>query len=151
MTPYRKILVAIDFSEQSDVAVERAHEFAAKTGATITLLHAWQMPLFAGPEILVYGPGETRASLQDYLSRAARTRLEALRASLAARGFGEEIRTELREGDPATVILELAKDADLLVMGTHGRGALARFAMGSVAERVIRMAPCPVMTLKRAA
>ena len=75
--------------------------------------------------------------------------LERTAAPLRQQGF--EVETEVREGDPATVIIELAteRDADLIAMGTRGRTGLPHILLGSVAERVVQHAACPVLTVRR--
>jgi len=140
MTP-RTILVPIDFSPCAEHAVDYACGLAEKLGATIVLINA------IGPT-----PSEVTLALTDaMLQSAVGAHQEALdklavpRRALAA--FAEPL---VRTGDPRDVIIETAKEvkADLIVMGTHGRRGLSRMVMGSVAEDIVRNAPCPVLTVR---
>jgi nucleotide-binding universal stress UspA family protein len=135
----RHVLVATDFSEPAARATSLAITLAEKFGAKLTLLHAYTLPTYGYADGL-YWPVED-------LARAAREVLDAELEKVKRRLPGAE--GVVRMGLPWEQIILLAKEqnADLIVMGTHGRRGLARIALGSVAERVVRLAPVPVMTV----
>ena len=138
-----RMLVPTDFSAHAEAAVAYARDLARLTHATIHLLHVVEDPLAAGVWSSEMYTAEI-AGLQVNLVRDAENRL---RDSVpAATGT---VTTEVRTGHSAREILAAARERgiDLIVMGTHGRTGLAHVVMGSVAERVVRLAPCPVLTL----
>jgi nucleotide-binding universal stress UspA family protein len=147
MITLRHILVATDFSEPSDTALAYGRELASRFNATLHVLHVVQNPYLASLGIesaAVVGP-----QLTQQLEDDARQRLEAL--TMDSDHSGPRTRTVVRTGgSPALEVVEYAKahDVELIVMGTHGRGALAHIVMGSVAERVVRIAHCPVLTVR---
>ncbi|HEY3820302.1 MAG TPA: universal stress protein [Polyangiaceae bacterium] len=138
----RHILVPHDFSETAQSALAFALDLAGKLGAHITLLHVYDVPAYA------YGEGA--ALTVDFLGRirsAAQTALEVV--ATRARRPDVEIDVLLRQGSAWSEIDACAKESsvDLIVLGTHGRHGLARVLLGSVAEKVVRTAPCPVLTV----
>jgi nucleotide-binding universal stress UspA family protein len=143
--PFTRILVPTDFSGPSDAALDCARALQLKFGAAIHLLHVLEDEQIAGPfgaEVFVAEAPETRAArLRD-----ARERLSH-RVSAADRENGR-VTSEILFGPTASTIVHYADDNgfDLVLMGTHGRTGLAHLLMGSVAERVVRSAACPVMT-----
>jgi nucleotide-binding universal stress UspA family protein len=141
-SPIRRILVPHDFGDTAERALTFALDLAAKLGAHVTVMHAYEVPAYAFPE----GP-VLSAEMAGNLERAARVALENV-ASRAGRG-GVELDVVLRQGVAWSEIIALAKEsgADLVVMGTHGRRGIARMLLGSVAEKVVRTAPCPVLTV----
>ena len=137
-----KILVPIDFSPGSNAAMEMAASLARDSGATVILAHVEVIPLSAaGGEFLYAIPEppteELLAKLNDCVLPDSNIPVER----------------RLLAGDPADAIIRLAEseNADMIVMGTHGRRGLTRLLMGSVAEAVVRTAPCPVLTVKQPA
>jgi nucleotide-binding universal stress UspA family protein len=140
----RKILVATDLSPCSQVAADRAVALAAQLGATVTLLHAYPSPLYPlGDGGLVLPAPEVVGQIAEN----ARKDLEPERARVS--GEGVAVDALAVEGPPAATIVETAKTGgyDLIVVGTHGRTGLAHLVIGSVAERVVRAAECPVLTV----
>lgn len=139
------ILVPADFSPASDAALAWATDLAQQYGARVSLLHVVTDPRAVGmwtPEVYVPANAET----QERLLREARERLE--RALPADERSRFAVTIDARLGDVAENILEAAREqhVDLIVMGTHGRHGLAHLLLGSVAERVLRDATCPVLT-----
>jgi universal stress protein A len=137
MPRFDKILCPVDFDQNSVRALRVATELAQERKATLYLLHVVGVP--PGPEVaLPFGQMEA----------AARAKL----ARLAQRWIDGKIHYEVdvAMGDPSGEVLRLAKRkrVNLIVMATHGRKGLRRLVLGSVAERVVREAPCPVLTLK---
>jgi nucleotide-binding universal stress UspA family protein len=135
MIRIRKILYATDFSPYSNQAYFHAVALAENHGASLTVLYVLA-PGFGTPE----APGD--ADDRSYW----REQLEQIRPINA----GIPVRHVLLEGDPAAEIVHYAREAgiDLIVMGTHGRTGLERLLMGSVAEKVMREAPCSVLVVK---
>jgi nucleotide-binding universal stress UspA family protein len=138
---FRHVLVAIDSSEQAGWAVDAAGRIARDVGAKVTLLHVAGIPVGVRPEVAYILPPPDSASREhvaDLLARAADRIPE-----------GVECEQSVSEGDPARQIIDAAKElgADLIVMGRHARGGIARFFLGSVAEAVVRQAHCPVLTM----
>lgn len=142
MITLKKILVPTDFSAHSDVAMRYAAELAAKFGAELHLFHAIEtMPYTVGEG--AYFPPETEQEMED----AAIKQLKDLHIESAD---GVNVIRKSTHGYPFLEIVRYAKDQeiDLIVTGTHGRGAIAHMLMGSVAEKVVRKAPCPVLTVR---
>jgi nucleotide-binding universal stress UspA family protein len=139
-----KILVPTDFSSSAAAALDYAAALARRLGAEIHLFHAYHFPTYLIMPEQIATPGDFWESLRS----SAAARLEAMRAPLVAAGIDTHL--HVMEGAPASAILEAARSlpADLIVMGTRGRTGLKHVALGSVAERTVRMAPCPVLTLK---
>lgn len=141
-----RILVPLDFSVHSDAATDYAMELARAFNATVHLLNVVEDPMAAGAWSSGVYTAEL-AGLQINLARDAETRLrESLPAGAA------HVTTEVRTGHAATQILDAARERgiDLIVMGTRGRTGLAHIVMGSVAEKIVRLANCPVLTLRAA-
>ena len=144
---FKKILVPVDFSACSEEALECANALAQATDATLDVLHVWEAPMYAGAEhVVVKTEGGERVTIVQLVHRAAERELEAFVERMKRRGIAMQAR--LMAGDPAAVIASEAKGFDVVVMGTHGRGAIARLFLGSVAERLIRTSPCPVLTVR---
>ena len=139
----KKILVPVDFSFGSERAVEKAAELARAMEASVELMHVYQLPVFALPDSSITVSPTYIADLTDRAQRA----LEKHRAALQADGI--EASTKLMEGMPAQAIVEHANDisAEMIVMGTHGHSGFKRFLLGSTAERVVRMASVPVLSV----
>lgn len=141
MTPFKHVLVPSDFGEVADRALDLAIEIAAQFGAKITLFHTWVLPsVYAGYGHGLYWPiddfeGQARTTLARTLAKA-KERYPNIEMSLAS-------------GLPSKAILDIAKDrdVDLIVMGTHGRQGLSHAVLGSVAEKVVRLSPVPVLTV----
>jgi nucleotide-binding universal stress UspA family protein len=138
----RKILIPSDFSDGSERAVEYAELFARSFGAKILLVHAIEPFPYSATDSL------TLVDHSKALATIAASLLENQRKPLLKAGL--EVRTRVLIGLPASEILRAAakEKADLIVMGTHGRSGLGHLLVGSVAEKVVRMAKCPVMTVR---
>jgi nucleotide-binding universal stress UspA family protein len=142
----KNVLVATDFSECSQAAVAQARALAEALGASVHVLHVVTEPLH---EVWAcYAPGAEFLTLTENLQADARERL-ALLASPDEVTSGRVV-LAAAWGDPADEVLKYARahNVDLIVCGTHGRRGLDHFVMGSVAEYVVRMAPCPVLTVR---
>ena len=134
MTGFTHILHATDFSESSELASAKAVDLARQCGAKLTVIHAYAEPLMA--EGFAYVP-DIRPELEEHLARVAQGEPNV------------EIERALLVGSPAETIVDYAREhnCDLIVTGTHGRTGLTHMLMGSVAEKVVRLAECPVMVV----
>jgi nucleotide-binding universal stress UspA family protein len=146
----QRILVAVDFSPESDAAIHTAFGFARAFDASITLLHVHELPTVMNGIV----PGVDSDADTKLLRDSAHAQLATLVLRLQARDprtleGGITIETAVEGGTPADVILAHARSGgfDLIVLGTHGRTGLRRLLVGSVAEAVIRGASCPVVTV----
>lgn len=142
----RKILVPTDFSRFADEALAWACDLAKRYDAELTLLHVYQIPALALPEGYVLPRPEAMSDLMGKLDEA----LRGERKKAEAAGV-KEVRTVLAEGTPFAEIVRVAREGrhDLIVMGTHGHTGLTHALLGSVAEKVVRKAGCPVMVVRR--
>ena len=146
MIALKNVLVPTDFSETSDSALRYGKALAGAFGATLHVVHIVEEPY--GQPWAVEAYGFSLAALQDEWIKDAQARL--------ADGLTADEKATLHAvpttvlGHPVMEILRYAKDnaIDLIVMGTHGRGPLGHVVLGSVAERVVRKAPCPVLTVR---
>jgi nucleotide-binding universal stress UspA family protein len=147
MNRFQKIVVPIDFSAHSLEATRVAADLARRFGASLTLIHVYDPLIFALPDGLAWVPESTIAKLFE----AFRTELDSAR-KLALEAGAPRVATQLLEGAVAVGIVDFAQGGafDLIVMGTHGRTGMSRLFIGSTAERVVRLAHCPVLTVKRA-
>jgi nucleotide-binding universal stress UspA family protein len=146
MIELRRILVPVDFSQHSQTALAFAAALAERFGAELVLLHVVQdLALFlpeadTGMPVVMPPTEQMTAAVREGLTRFLRdNRLE-----------GRKVCEEVREGPPhAEIVAYAAENAiDLIVMGTHGRTGLSHMLLGSVTERVVRTAPCPVLTVR---
>lgn len=146
MKTTKKILCPTDFSECARGALRDAAELASLTGAKLCIMHVYQNPAYVAP---VGAYLEPSASALAQLRDALVDELDKLTEPLAAEGV--DVETRLAEGIPYQTVVDYAKEwgADLIVMGTHGRSGLQRAFIGSVAERVVRLAHCPVLVSRR--
>lgn len=140
MITIKNVLVPTDFGEAADSALTYGRTLARNFGARLHVLHVVDNALlFAGTEGIAYDFALVQTQIED----AARKKLADL--------VGSDGITVVRSGtSPAFVIVDYAKEnnVDLIVVGTHGRGMMAHLLIGSVAERVVRMSPCPVLTVR---
>ncbi len=145
--PVRSLLIPTDFSDDAQLAIQAALRMVGPLAAEVklTLLHVWRIPPVAGP-----WPANTLELLTKETAAAARRRIDEVAAPL--RNAGLEVETKESEGDPAEVIdREAARvNADLIAMGSHGRSGLSRLFLGSVSERTLTAAPCPILTVHHA-
>lgn len=143
MKDIRSILVPVDFSDSSRAGLDLALELAKRFESKVTLLHVWGLPVYAFPEGAMFAP-----EVVTRLTTAAQDAVDRWKKEISGRGI--EVSAISTIGTPADEIVERAKTGsfDLVVMGTHGRTGLKHILLGSVAERVVRLAPCPVLTVR---
>ena len=138
----KTILFPTDFSTASDAALAHAEALAKQSGARLLIVHVEEPPL-------AYGGGELYYGLPEPNSERIQKMLEDVRPQDPAVPFEHR----LTMGDPAGEVVRIAGDegCEMIVMGTHGRTGLTRLLMGSVAEQIVRRAPCPVLIYREAA
>lgn len=145
MTPFRHVLVAHDFSSFADVALERAVDVATRYDAQLTIIHVYQPIVASIPEGLVLYSAAHFAEFMGKLN----DHLEAVRARAVELG-ARQATAAVRQGPPHAELCDYAREhaVDLIVVGSHGRTGLAHALAGSVAEKVVRKAPCPVLVVR---
>ena len=143
MTLPRTILVPIDLGDHATEVLDYAVALAARLDAKLHLLNVVPLPLL-GSEI----PITVTETAVDEIIAQRRQDLDRLAASYAGKAAFASV--ELKTGDPRTAIDTLAAElhADLIIMGTHGRRGVSRLLIGSVAEQIVRTAPCPVLLVR---
>ncbi|MFQ5731538.1 MAG: universal stress protein [Planctomycetaceae bacterium] len=144
MIQLKRILVPTDFSKFSDVALRYASEFSIRFNSELHLLNVVQNPAYLSPD-----PTLVTGAVQEFgeqLTHYAQRQLDAVEPPFKP----SKLTRSVREGAPVVEIVRYAKenDIDLIVLGTHGRTGLSHVFLGSVAENVVRKAPCPVLTVR---
>ena len=142
---FQRIIVPTDFSDCAEEAWSMAKRLGAAGGELILAHVLTEVPQFGEGFLNVQSASEIEAAARKWATAS----LEDCIAK--ARGEGLTARAALRTGVPHQEIIGLARDerADLIVIGTHGRGGMDRVLLGSVADRVVRLAPCPVLTVRQ--
>jgi nucleotide-binding universal stress UspA family protein len=142
---FRHILAPTDFSEYSKKAVASALEWAKKFGAKLTLLHVVELPPYP---VDGYVPPNLSPTFWEDLERQASVELAQVVPEAEAAGI--EVSRVVAVGTPYRTIIETAEatQADLIVMATAGRTGFSHLVLGSIAERVVRTASCPVLTIR---
>jgi nucleotide-binding universal stress UspA family protein len=143
MISIKTILVPVDFTETSDKALDFAIDLATKLEASVTVMHAYEIPVIGFPDGALVATVDIATRIQE----AAQKGLEASVEQRKDRGV--PIASVLRDGVAWEEIRAVAEEthADLIVIGTHGRRGIARALLGSVAENVIRTVKTPVLTI----
>ncbi|HSY21963.1 MAG TPA: universal stress protein [Polyangiaceae bacterium] len=144
MAGLKRILVPTDFTETSDHALSWAIDLAKRLGASITVMHAYEIPIVSFPDGALLATPEIAGRLAD----ASRTALDAAVRKHADAGVALD--SVLREGAAWEEINAVADliDADMVVIGTHGRRGFSRALLGSVAENVVRTGHRPIVTIR---
>lgn len=145
MINIKRILVPTDFSDSARHALGYGVSFAREYGAQLTLLHVVETLAVGYASDLFPVP---MAEVFQEISGYARAELAKLTAQVRERGV--DVREIVAQGKPATEIIRVARDEtiDMIVLGTHGKGVLDQALFGSTTERVVRKAPCPVLTCR---
>lgn len=144
MIALKQILIPTDFSDASTIAVRYGKAFAESFDARLHLLHVQEEPVVTAIAEGFYLPSGAFAEMKN----AALAKLDEIVTQAEMGALKPHV--ILRKGSPFVEIIRCARELniDLIVMGTHGRGPIAHMLMGSVAERVVRKAPCPVLTVR---
>jgi len=144
----KKILVPVDYSPSSKLALEWALVLADSMKASVHVLHTWEVPPYLRPDLTVWS-GEISETLADHTHAEADKGMRAFLAAMKVEGR-PNVTSQVLPGTPYATIVEVAKERgfDMIAMGTHGRSGVAHLLLGSVAEKVVRHAPCPVLTIR---
>jgi nucleotide-binding universal stress UspA family protein len=139
------IVVGIDGSPQSLAALRFAAAQARARGATLHLVHAWSVPyapIATAPFVVVGGLPELERAVGEHAAHVLDEALEAV-------GVGDvPVEKEVAQGDAAHALIEAAKGAEMLVVGSRGRGGFAGLLLGSVSQACVHHAPCPVVVIR---
>jgi nucleotide-binding universal stress UspA family protein len=140
----RQILIPLDFSHHVETILEWGAHMAKEHGSRVILVHAYHLPVEFQQLEGAYLPPDFWTNVKTEAQQTLEGHAKTLR------GKDIEVETVVREGYPATVILEEAEErnADLIVIGTRGLSGLKHLLLGSIAERVVQKASCPVLTVK---
>lgn len=142
----QRILVPCDFSNATQEVTRFAIDIAKRYQAKLTLLHIYEMPIYPIPpdSVLMVAPDVLAQQMSEMV-----TLLENLKKDIESQGV-KDVVTKISQGAPAVEILKECDEEryDLIVMGTHGRTGLKHVLIGSVAEKIVRKAPCPVLTIR---
>ena|SRR5881394_1294966 len=141
MKTFKHILVPTDFQKASASALEIATSLARACDAKVTLLHVWEVPIYPYMDFMLNSDVITR--VEDAAVKHLAESLESLRQVLP------NVDSKLKTGEPAPGIIDAIAELkpDLVVMGTHGRQGVGRAILGSVAEKLVRHSPVPVLTV----
>lgn len=144
MSDFKTLLVPYDFSEHARVALAAAADLAQRLSSDLHLVNVVQTPIYAGAYGAAVPPYIDMNELENAAGNALREAADALQLS------GSVTTHVVQSGQVSVAICDLAEElgVDLIVMGTHGRTGLAHVFLGSVAERTLRGAPCPVLTVQ---
>ena len=144
----RRIMVPIDYSDNSKAALAYAADLALGFNASLDIVHVWDRPTYLTDAVMVQHPGEAHKPIGELIRENAQHDMAeflgevSLPASLSST-------SRLISGEPASALLtELKKgEHDLVVLSTHGRTGLAHLLLGSIAEKLVRLSPVPVLTV----
>lgn len=147
MSAPSRILVPVDLSDGSYGLIDYAIQLARPFNASIDVINVWEPPQYVAPDLLVAAPGWNAQSLESMAMETAKKDLDALVRKVENPPVPIKFRVEV--GEPASTVLHAAEQGkyDLIVMGTHGRRGLPKLLMGSVAQKIVARAHCPVVTL----
>ena len=145
MTKIKQIVVGVDGSDSSRAALQWAYEEAAHHDASLVAVSTWH------PPALPLGPGYGSMPPEGYETqpeRDARELLEKLTGELEPREPAVDVRISISKGNPAKVLIDMSQGADLVVVGSRGRGGFAGMLLGSVSQHLVAHAACPVVVLR---
>ncbi len=149
MTPIKKVLCPIDCSDGSRAALDYAYFVAHHFGGELHVLHAWHVSHHVRPDLSVWMEAHGQQPISVVVGAEAKAETERFVASLPPE-IGSAAKVHVLDGEPSRTIVDFADHnaIDLIVMGTHGRSGVAHLALGSVTEKVVRHAHCPVLTVR---
>jgi nucleotide-binding universal stress UspA family protein len=145
MTEIKQIVVGVDGSKASRAALSWAYDEATHHSASLTVISTWHPP--AMPMSPPYGS----IPPEGYVSQPKRDALDLLQklvADLEERNPPVDVRTAIEEGNPAEVLIEHSKEADLMVVGSRGHGGFSGMLLGSVSQHLVAHAECPVVVVR---
>lgn len=146
---FKHILVPVDYSVHSKNSLEYAAGLAERFGAKLDVVHVWDRPTYVPETVVVVKEGESK-SLADMIRENAEREMREFLASVKL-PKGVVVSERLLSGEPATTLVEeLSRGAhDLVVVGTHGRTGITHLILGSIAEKLVRTSPVPVLTVPK--
>jgi nucleotide-binding universal stress UspA family protein len=149
MATLERILVPLDGSALSELALDMATTLAKRFESQLILLYVVELPALALPAINLPDPPSWAVEVREQTDREAQNYLQTQKQELEQQGY--RVETLIREMSPAERIVEVAgeENIDLVVMSTHGQGGLTRWALGSVADRVVQHSSCPVLLVRQ--
>ena len=144
----RRILVPIDYSQNSQVALNYAAELALSFGASLDIVHVWDRPTYVTDAVMVQRPGEAHKPIGELIRENAQKDMNEYLSGITLPS-GVPSTSRLLSGDPASsLVAELKKgEHELVVLSTHGRTGVAHLLLGSIAEKLVRLSPVPVLTV----
>lgn len=144
----RRIMVPIDYSDNSKAALAYGAELALGFGASLDIVHVWDRPTYLTDAVMVQRPGEAHKPIGELIRENAERDMAEFLAELTLPA-AVSTSSRLVAGEPASALLaELKKgEHDLVVLSTHGRTGLAHLLLGSIAEKLVRLSPVPVLTV----
>jgi nucleotide-binding universal stress UspA family protein len=144
----RRILVPIDYSQNSQAALAYGAELAMSFGASLDIVHVWDRPTYVTDAVMVQRPGEAHKPIGELIRENAQKDMDEFLSGITLPA-GVASKSRLLSGDPAaTLLAELKKgEHDLVVLSTHGRTGFAHLLLGSIAEKLVRLSPVPVLTV----
>ena len=142
-----RILVPVDLSDGALGLIDYALQISRPFNAELEIIHAWEPPQYVAPDLLVAAPGWNSQSLEQVAVDSATKQLHELVAKVS--NVPGPLKHRVIVGEAASTILETAEKGqhDLIIMGTHGRRGLPRLLLGSVAQKIVARAHCPVLTV----
>jgi nucleotide-binding universal stress UspA family protein len=144
----RRIMIPIDYSENSKVALAYGAELALGFGASVDIVHVWDRPTYVTDAVMVQRPGEAHKPLGELIRENAQHDMTEFLSQVSLPA-ALSTSSRLVPGEPASALLaELNKgEHDLVVLSTHGRTGFAHLLLGSIAEKLVRLSPVPVLTV----
>jgi nucleotide-binding universal stress UspA family protein len=144
----RRILIPIDYSQNSQAALAYGAELAQSFGASLDIVHVWDRPTYVTDAVMVQRPGEAHKPIGELIRENAQKDMDEFLSGITLPS-GVASKSRLLSGDPAaTLLAELKKgEHDLVVLSTHGRTGFAHLLLGSIAEKLVRLSPVPVLTV----
>lgn len=148
---FSRILVPVEYSEHCRRALEVAGAWAERLGASLDVIHVWDHPPLVPQDVQVEHPSGDKRSLFELMAENAEREMKEFLATVSLPA-GVTVTHHLESGEPASAILDAAERgaAELIVISTHGRRGFRHFLMGSVAEKIVRLAKVPVLTVPAA-
>jgi nucleotide-binding universal stress UspA family protein len=143
-----RILMPVDYSDASREAVQFACYLAKHLGAALDIVHVWDRPAYVADTVVVAQGGGKPKSLAEMIRENAEAEMKEFLASCQV-SADVRVTSHLESGEPASTILRVAEKTgvDLVIVGTHGRTGVRHLLLGSIAEKLVRLSPVPVLTV----
>ena len=144
----QRIMIPVDYSENSKAALNYGADLAVSFGASLDIIHVWDRPTYLTDAVMVSRPGEAHKPIGELIRENAQHDMNEFLAQVNLPS-GVPVSSRLLAGEPASALLaEMKKgEHDLVVLSTHGRTGFAHLLLGSIAEKLVRLSPIPVLTV----